>query len=414
MRVVFDLREYIKVKKIKLKDNFTVEYEIEHSEKLEYFNEKMYVKYKEDISQVPESILAIPLLSNIIPICWFLDADLYVNEIDETFYEALDNIKNGFQKMYTQIKIKGKVIVNKIVKNTYEKSNSALLFSGGVDSVASYINNVDKNPLLVIVQGADISLEDTKGIKLATKDALEFAKINNTELIPIESNFKDFIRGKKLADNFDDTISHWWPCVQHGFAFVGLIAPTSYIRGISNIYIASSFTSLRDFRIPWGSDPRTDNEIRWGETRVYHDNFDRSRQDKIRQISDFTKITEKEIKLRVCWESPGGSNCCICEKCCNTMIGLMLENLDPKKFGFYFNDDIYNYTQKSLLEGKWNFIHDDVDLWDDIKNNVSDSDEREFFIWLKNYDLKNSIRKYNTFSNKLRRKIMRINEKLTS
>ncbi|WP_319205478.1 hypothetical protein [uncultured Ilyobacter sp.] len=408
------MREYIKVKKIKLKDNFTVEYAIEHSEKLEYFNEKMFVKYEEDISNVPESILVIPLLSNLFPICWFLNADLHVNELDETFYYASNNIKDGFQKMYTQIKMGGKVIVNKIIKNSYCELDSAVLFSGGVDSVASYINNEDKNPLLVIAQGADISLEDTEGIELATKEAAEFARENDTKLISIKSNFKDFIKGSKLAGNFDDTISHWWPCVQHGFAFVGLVAPISYIRGISKIYIASSFTSVSDFRIPWGSDPRTDNEIKWGETKVHHDNFNRSRQDKIKQISDFVKRTGKHIKLRVCWESPGGSNCCKCEKCSNTMIGLMLENLDPKEFGFYFSDDIYNHTRKSLLEGKWNFIHDDVDLWDDIKKHVSDSDEREFFKWLKSYDFKDSIRKYNTFSNKLRRKIMKMNEKIKS
>ncbi|WP_372713629.1 hypothetical protein, partial [Ilyobacter sp.] len=245
------MTEYIRVKHTKLKDNFTVEYEIEYSEGLQYFNGNMYVKYDEDLSNVPESILNIPLLSNILPVCWFLNADLHVEEIDQTFYSALNNIKNGFQKMYGQINIGGQVIADKIIKNNYKKSNSALLFSGGVDSVASYINNVDKNPLLVIVHGADISLEDTKGWQLATKEAAEFASENNTDLIPIESNFKNFIKGSKLAKNFDETISHWWPCVQHGFAFVGLIAPISYIRGISDIYIASSFTSVSDFRIPW-------------------------------------------------------------------------------------------------------------------------------------------------------------------
>ncbi len=406
------MTEYIRVKHTKLKDNFTVEYEIEYSEGLQYFNGNMYVKYEEDLSNVPESILNIPLLSNILPVCWFLNADLYVEEIDQTFYSALNNIKNGFQKMYGQINIGGQVIADKIIKNNYKKSNSALLFSGGVDSVASYINNVDKNPLLVIVHGADISLEDTKGWQLATKEAAEFASENNTDLIPIESNFKNFIKGSKLAKNFDDTISHWWPCVQHGFAFVGLIAPISYIRGISDIYIASSFTSVSDFRIPWGSDPRTDNEIKWGQSEVCHDNFDRSRQDKIEQISDFVKRTGKQIKLRVCWESPGGSNCCECEKCSNTMIALMLENLDPKKFGFYFNDDIYKYSKKCLLEGKWDFIHDDIDLWKDIKNHVSDSDEREFFKWLKSYDLNKSIGKYNTFYNKIRRKTLATYKKI--
>ncbi|WP_319370803.1 hypothetical protein [uncultured Ilyobacter sp.] len=399
------MRKYIKVNKIKFKDNFTVEYEIEHSEGLEYFNRNMYVKYDNNISNIPESILVIPLLSNLLPICWFLDINLYLKEIDKDFYLSLEKIKGGFQSVYNQINMGGHIYVEKVIENNYKRVNSALLFSGGVDSVSSYINNVKKNPLLVIVRGADISLEDSKAWKICTDVALDFSKNNNTKVIQIESNFKDFLKGKKIAKNFEEVIWHWWPCVQHGFGFCGLIAPISYTEGISDLYIASSFTE--ETNIPWGSDPRIENEIKWGETQVHHDNFNRNRQEKIKQISNYVNKTGNQIKLRVCWENPDGFNCCKCEKCSTTMIALMLENLDPKKFGFELNDKIYEHSKRCLTRGEWNFTHGGIDSWDYIKKNISDSEKREFFIWLKNYDLNLAVKKHHVFYNKLRKKIVK-------
>ena len=59
---------------------------------------------------------------------------------------------------------------------------------------------------------------------------------------------------------------------------------------------------------------------------------------KVHNITQFSKNTGKKIPLRVCWESSGGSNCCNCEKCWRTILGVYAEGFDPHDFGFDYDD----------------------------------------------------------------------------
>jgi hypothetical protein len=56
-------------------------------------NSPYYVKYDVDVSSTPLSIAFIPLLANVVPISWFVGFDIYVDEIDEVFYNALKDLK---------------------------------------------------------------------------------------------------------------------------------------------------------------------------------------------------------------------------------------------------------------------------------------------------------------------------------
>ena len=76
-------------------------------------NEKMYVTYDENIEAVPNSIAIIPFLSNILPISWIFDLTINIPEIDRVFYNSIENIKNGYKKMYPKLNFKGNVIVEK-------------------------------------------------------------------------------------------------------------------------------------------------------------------------------------------------------------------------------------------------------------------------------------------------------------
>lgn len=57
----------------------------------EYLNldEKFFIEYSIDISDVPKSILVIPFLCNILPISWVCDTEIKVNEIDKDFYNSI-------------------------------------------------------------------------------------------------------------------------------------------------------------------------------------------------------------------------------------------------------------------------------------------------------------------------------------
>lgn len=103
-------------------------YEIKGNEnfkKLFWLGELFSVEYNENIDNIPKSILAIPLLSNILPIIWINNAIIYLDEIDKTFYDSIKNIKNVYKKMYSKkmyskkIQFKGKIKYHKKVNNYY-------------------------------------------------------------------------------------------------------------------------------------------------------------------------------------------------------------------------------------------------------------------------------------------------------
>lgn len=45
----------------------------------------MFLEYNYDISDIPNSILAIPFVSNVIPLVWITDSTILINELDESF-----------------------------------------------------------------------------------------------------------------------------------------------------------------------------------------------------------------------------------------------------------------------------------------------------------------------------------------
>ena len=60
-----------------------------------YFNANnpYYVLYDQDISDTPLSLAIIPLIANIMPMSWFVGFDVYIDEIDETFLNSLNILK---------------------------------------------------------------------------------------------------------------------------------------------------------------------------------------------------------------------------------------------------------------------------------------------------------------------------------
>ena len=68
-RVKYTFKAAEPIKKYFTKDNITIEYD-------------------RNMESVPESILSIPFVSCIAGLSWMADIELWVNELDETFYQA--------------------------------------------------------------------------------------------------------------------------------------------------------------------------------------------------------------------------------------------------------------------------------------------------------------------------------------
>lgn len=320
------------------KNRIDFDYEIS-GEWSKYFNKetKFFVEYTIDISQVPESIAIVPLLGNILPMAWLCDAEIIVPEVDSAFYNSIPEFKQGYIDMHKKMNFKGSLTAGKIVSNNYERQGVMALFSGGVDAFNTLVNHIDEKPVLITLQGSDVKLDDEKGWEIVSKHIKSVCEEFDLQSIAIKSNFRTFIKENVLDTLVKNSGDGWWHGFQHGVGLITHTAPVAFTMKKNALYIASSFT-IAQKGISCASDPTIDNYIRFGSTKVVHDGYEFNRQMKIENISEYRWKSGHKIRLHVCWISRGGENCCCCEKCLRTIMGLYANGEDPRNYGFVYAD----------------------------------------------------------------------------
>ena len=308
---------------------------------VKYFNQSVafFVDYSEDISGTPDSIAIIPMLCNVLPMAWLFDADILIDELDRDFYNNVDKIKQGYVQMYPQMKFGGRLTVGRIVDNSYDPTEgSLLLFSGGVDSTFSLINHAEEHPTLMAIYGSDIALNDTRGWENVRNHVLSVSKTFGLKTLFVRSSFRLFINEGRLQEFVKHLDSEgYWHGFQHGIGLLGHAAPYVFIHRMKTIYIASTFTINEKGKYPCASDPDIDNHIAVASCRTVHDGYEFYRQDKVHAICEYRARKEIPIRLRVCWQSKGGNNCCHCEKCWRTILNIFVEREDPRNYGFQYD-----------------------------------------------------------------------------
>lgn len=354
-----------------------------------YFRENIYFyNYDINMEDIPEGIAIIPFLGDILPVVWLTNSILIINELDKNYYESISEVKKAYIKMYPEANFLGEIKVKKIVDYTYESLNKVCqLFSGGVDSVSTYLSIKEKNPELITIWGSDIPIENDFGWKRLEKVVKEFGKNNNSKNIILKSNFRKIYSSRKLTKDFSGQIkTNWWLGIQHGIALISLVIPYAYKNKIKTIYIPASFNKY-DQDVKCASYPTIDESIKFGSGNVVHEGFNYTRQDKILLISNYLKETnDKNINLKVCWEGDDGKNCSHCEKCLRTITGLYLSDADPNKLGF-------NIEKEKIKEIIFN---NDIELevadWEDLQRFLLKNKERfkneNWINWLMNFDIK--------------------------
>lgn len=328
----------------------------------EYFlDNQMY-----NLNDVPESILVIPLLCNLLPVAWLTDSTIIVQALDKSFYDSIEEFKQGYINMYPDCVFKGNVIVDSICDNTevIDIDKSAAFFSAGVDAYCTLAKHIKEKPDLLTIWGSDIPYDNQDGWRvLHDVIQIEAEKIN-LPLIVIKSNFRKILNEIVLSEDFGEGLHDgWWHGAQHGIGLIGHAAPICYARKIKNLYIAASY--CKEAYHTCASDPTIDNYVKFGITQTTHDCFI-SRQDKIKIIVDEHK-KGLPVELHVCWKNTTGVNCCTCEKCCRTIMGIFAEGEHPENYGFPSDEKIYlNCAKlcKKILE------YDDIvrPLWKQIQN----------------------------------------------
>jgi len=351
---------------------YVYEFDSSLSRYLSYSN-SFYAEYDIDVSDVPDSILSIPWLSSVLPIAWFTGADVHVEEVDEVFFRSQSEIRETFRKNFPQTHTCADgLIAKRLVNNCHPKTSAAMLFSGGIDSYATYFRHADESPDLITVIGADIPVCDFSQRDRVLRLNDEERLLSNNDKLVITSNLREF-----YTHHVDLMLPNlgWWGKVQHGMALIGLIAPLSYLREYGSMYIASSYTDRVCFA--WGSEPAIDNHMAWADARAVHDGYGLERNDKIALIVKSCSKVGIRPKVRVCYSELNQEvNCSACEKCIRSAFGIVLENDDPNSYGFQFNESIFEKVEVILksgfsTEGAWFF-------WNEVLTKFKSNRDRLF------------------------------------
>ena len=182
---------------------------------------------------------------------------------------------------------------------------TALLFSGGVDSFHTLLCEESEPSLLVYVQGFDRALDD---------DAL---------LPPIRAMLADVAaaRGALAVILRTNLRAHpAFACVTWERTHGGALACVGHVLGpaVGRLLISATFAGAD--APPWGSHARLDTHLSSSGLAIAHAGTDRRRSAKLVRLAD-EPLVQKH--LRVCWASTGPTyNCSRCDKCLVTMLVL--------------------------------------------------------------------------------------------
>lgn len=229
------------------------------------------------------------------------------------------------------------------VQNIDNSRKVAQLFSGGVDSLATFKRHQNDVKYLIFYHGSDIALKNVKRFLEVKGYVQRFADKYNKELIVITTNQRLLL---PIA---------WGPFASG----CGMLGPISALSNyIDKIVIAAGLGFVGDDckKESCGSHPDLDHLIGCQGIEIIHDGFEMKRAEKIKYLSRDTELLRH---IRVCWtEEQEGYNCGVCEKCYRTTTTLAALGVNPK---------ILPFPEQSLSLGK---IADEIvkfDIEDIIK-----------------------------------------------
>lgn len=387
---MFELKAINVINKTRVEYEYEYEYEC-NAEIEKFFSRKtLFVNYDVDVTLVPKGILAIPLLSNILPISWFAGFDIKINELDSLFYQQVLKLKKQFSEFHPLIKPENSsLVISEIIEySNFKKGNSAMLFSGGLDAYTTLLRHYEETPDLITIKGVDIDINDHKQWEEVLSYVEQTEAIKKNSKFFIESNVREFITFEvdKLLPNLG-----WWGKVQHGLALTCLTAPLAYINGYNCVYIASSRSVNMPFTV-WGSMPEIDDLVQFSSTKIKNDGYAFSRLDKVELLMELSEKYELYPQLRACYhDEKDGLNCNICEKCLRTIFAILIKGKNPNLYGFKVEKNFYNLVLKYLKNG---FDDEGKKLyWNELFHNIN----QEFYFYI--YDKESEILKLNSLKN---------------
>jgi hypothetical protein len=157
------------------KDRVTIQANKSITEK--YLNEDFFVEYEsEDIVNQDEQVIIAPFLLNIAPIVWLSGQVLKLSKCNKELYEGICTAQQLMKDQYPLFSWDGRIEVDELTEFTKQPDETAgtgVLFSGGLDSITSSLRHKSEKQLLIVMQGADIALDNLDGWEEVKKNNIE-------------------------------------------------------------------------------------------------------------------------------------------------------------------------------------------------------------------------------------------------
>ena len=355
---------------------------------------KLFVYYNTNLS-ADISILNIPLISTILPLSWLTRTDIHVEKLDKKYFESMNIIKNEFNRIFPRGRFTAKIKVDDLVENRTNSQETAMLFSGGVDSTYTLIKNLRLKPKLIMLNGFLNFHLDTaykKYNELLKKTYFEFAKREGFDINFIDANNSHVLNNTRIAHDFYRIIrgTTLWLALQFPLVLLGLPAPLS-IGQFNRLLIAASEDSTHDYyKHPVASQPLIDEKFSWANLNVLHDGFIH-RFAKLDLIKKY--LENHEYQITVCNDPPPDRlNCSACEKCFRTIAPMVLKGIDPNNCGFEVDKSTFELMRFLLESKKFSPLVIDS-FWKNLQHLIPNDFEenlcgsRDFFVWLKSLNI---------------------------
>jgi len=354
--------------------------------------------YDEDID-ADLSILNIPMLATVLPFAWLAGVDVYVDKLDRTFKESMDQLQQVFQKDYPDAPFTTRIIADTLVKNEIGEidplKRNGLLFSGGLDSTHSLLTHLDLKPRLITFWGADNYPypENSAQLDEIISTYSQFARRMGLEYNVVKTNNSGILDDRRISHDFHQYIYDDWFRVnlQHTFVLIPLTAPLSMGR-FNNLLISGDSPSNPEWSTPNASRSDTNEKFIWADLEVSHFG-DSYRREKIETIKN--NLLNDDLKLKVCLgklEMPK-LNDNTCHKCLTTILNLVLAGINPNKCGFQVDESTWtklkDYFENDLHRETFESFHDFLRMQKNLPNHIEHDfyGSREFFYWFRDFDL---------------------------
>jgi hypothetical protein len=359
-------------------------------------NSTLFIEYDTQINTNP-SILNIPLTAAILPLAWLTGSNIQVGSLDKTFKNSMENLRNLFKDMYPKASFNTEIQADKLVDNKINpkdpQNTTGILFSGGVDSIYTMVQNIELNPQLVMLWGIDNFAypEHSDHWEKTISIYKKFAERKKLKLYIAKTNISQILDNRRIEHRYHKELynGRFRSALQHSLVLLPTAAPLSIGR-FNHFQIAASGQPRFDYTLrPRAAISKADEKIIWADLKVEHHGFI-GRVPKVIAIRDY--LEKENLILRVCLRSKlknGMINEGTCEKCLRTIASLALMGLDPNNHGFHVDESTFK-AMRDMWENRKTALYGTT--WRNMKDLASKQmppdihGSQAFFDWFKDFD----------------------------